>query len=339
MIPKQKSVRVGIVQAAPVIMDAMATARKALGLIEEAASKGCELILFPEAFIPCYPKAITFGSVVGWRTPAGRRDYRRYYENSVEVPGPISDMLAKAAAKAKVYLAMGAMERSGGTLYCSVLFYGPDGSFLGRHRKVKPTAGERVLWGEGDGSTLTTIYAPFGRFGAVICWENYMPLMRTAMYSKGIDIYLAPTADYRETWQCTARHIAREGGCFVLTANLFYTLDDYPKDLETVVAPEDFPEGILKDRVVTNGGSAIISPFGEYLAGPVYDREEILVADLDMNMLPEARLDFDPVGHYSRPDIFRLIVNEKKLTSVEWRQGDMADSLPMDHLQKLKGVE
>ncbi len=304
MLPKQKHVRVGVVQAAPVFMNAEKTLEKALGLIAEASEKGCELVMFPESYIPCYPKAVTFGSVIGWRTPAGRRDWRRYYENSVDVPGPITEKLSVAAKKHKIYLTMGVMERGSGTIYCSVIFFGPDGSYLGKHRKVKPTAGERVVWGEGDGSTLTTVQAPFGKFGAVICWENYMPLMRAAMYSKGINIYLAPTADYRETWLCSMRHIAREGGCFVLSCNMCYSVDDYPDHLETVVPAEDVPEGIINNGIMTNGGSAIISPFGEYLAGPVFDKEKILVADLDMDMIPEARLDFDPVGHYSRPDIF-----------------------------------
>jgi len=317
----KKNVRVGVVQAAPVIMDAEATLKKALQLIKEAADSGCELVMFPETYIPCYPKAITFGSVIGWRTPAGRRDYRRYYENSVDVPGPITEKLAKAAKKHKIFLSMGIVERGSGTLYCTVLFFGPNGEYLGKHRKLKPTAGERLVWGEGDGSTLTTVEAPFGTFGSVICWENYMPLLRAAMYSKGIHIYLAPTADYRETWLCTMRHIAREGGCFVLSCNMCFSVDDYPDCLETVVPEEEVLDGIINNGIMTNGGSAIISPFGDYLAGPVYDQETILIADLDMNMIPEARLDFDPVGHYSRPDIFKLMVNEEELTSAKWVNG------------------
>jgi nitrilase len=308
-------------QVAPILMDAEACLEKALKYIADASAKGCELVVFPEAYIPCYPKAITFGSVIGWRTPAGRRDWRRYYDNAVAIGDPIFNALAESADKHSVYLAMGCIEkeRGHGTLYCSMLFFGPDGSYLGRHRKLKPTAGERVVWGEGDASELTVIDAPFGRFGAVICWENYMPLLRTAMYGKGIEIYLAPTADYRESWLCTARHIAREGGCFVLSANLCYKKSDYSPEIETVVPDEDMPPGIINaSGSVTNGGSAIISPFGEYLVGPVYDSEEMLIADLDMNMLAEARLDFDPVGHYARPDIFKLYVNETPLRHVEY---------------------
>ncbi len=327
---KQNSVRVGVVQLAPVLMDAEACLKKALQYIEEAAAKGCELVMFPEAYIPCYPKAITFGSVIGWRTPAGRRDWRRYHDNAVAVGGPIFNALAESAGKHHIYLAMGCIEKEPhhGTLYCSVLFFGPDGSYLGRHRKLKPTAGERVVWGEGDASELTVLDAPFGRFGAVICWENYMPLLRTAMYSKGIEIYMAPTADYRETWLCTARHIAREGGCFVLSANLCYKRSDYSPDIETIVPDEDIPKGIVDEAGdMTNGGSAIISPFGEYLAGPLYNAEDILVADLDMDMLAEARIDFDPVGHYARPDIFKLYVNETPLNHVTFYKKNEMDCI------------
>lgn len=317
----QNSVRVGIVQLAPILMDAEACLEKALAYIGEAAAKGCKLVMFPEAYIPCYPKAITFGSVIGWRTPEGRRDWRRYYDNSIAVGDPIFQKLAESAGKYDIYLAMGCIEKEigHGTLYCSMLFFGPDGSYLGRHRKLKPTAGERVVWGEGDASELTVVDTPFGRFGSVICWENYMPLLRTAMYGKGIEIYLAPTADYRETWLCTMRHIAREGGCFVLSANLCYKRSDYSSEIETVVPSELMPKGIVNEAgSMTNGGSAIINPFGEYLAGPVYDSEEILVADLDMDMLAEARIDFDPVGHYARPDIFKLYVNETPMKHVEF---------------------
>jgi nitrilase len=314
-----KRVKVGVAQLAPAIMDIEGCVKKALHVIEDAASKGCELLLFPEAYIPCYPKAITFGSVVGWRTPGGRRDWRRYVENSIQVGDRYSNMLAEAAGKANLHLAMGAIEKEHGTLYCSMLFYGPDGKYLGRHRKLKPTAGERLVWGEGDASDLTVIDAPFGKFGAVICWENYMPLLRTAMYDKGIEIYLAPTADYRDTWHSTVRHIAKEGACFVLTSNLCFSFDDYSKELETVVPVEDVPEGIINEKgFLTNGGSAIIDPFGNYIIKPVFDKEELLVADLDMDMIIEAKIDFDVVGHYSRPDLFSLSVNQKKLRSVEW---------------------
>jgi nitrilase len=318
---KQNSARVGIMQVAPVLMDKNACVEKALKYIGEAASQGCELIVFPEAYLPCYPKAITFGSVIGWRTPAGRRDWRRYYDNAIAVGDGAFQSLAEAAGKHKVYLSMGCIEKEPGhgTLYCSVFFFGPDGKYLGRHRKLKPTAGERVVWGEGDASELTVVDAPFGRFGAVICWENYMPLLRTAMYGKGIEIYLAPTADYRESWLCTARHIAREGGCFVLSANLCYKKSDYSPEIETVLPDDEIPPGIINEAgSVTNGGSAIISPFGEYLVGPVYDSEQMLIADLDMNMIAEARIDFDPVGHYARPDIFKLCVNETPLRHVEY---------------------
>ena len=310
MIGEQKSVRVAVVQAAPVFMDAEKTVNKAVELTREAAAKGAELVLFPEAYIPCYPKWLTFGTVMGWRTPEGRKDWRRYYENCVTLPGPLSDRLAEAAAESRVHLCMGLMEKDGSSVYCTLVYYGPDGSCLGKHRKLKPTASERHLWGEGDGSTLTVVDTPFGRMGGLICWENYMPLARTAMYAKGIDIYLAPTADHRDIWQSTVRHIAHESRCFLLSCNQCYTKSHYPKDLNYI---NDID---AHEEIVTRGGSAIIDPMGNYLAGPVYDKEEILVADLDLNLVAESRYDFDPVGHYARPDVFELIVNEKPLRSV-----------------------
>ncbi len=313
----QKRVKVAVVQAAPVIMDAQRTLEKTLDLLSEACSKGAELVVFPEGYIPCYPKAITFGSVIGWRTQEGRDDWRRDFGNAVDIPGPISDRLAKAAGEHKVFLSIGVIEREYGTLYCTNVFYGPDGSYLGKHRKLKPTAVERLVWGEGDGSTLTTVDTPFGRMGSVICWENYMPLMRAAMYSKGINIYLAPTADYRETWIASMRHIAREGLCFVLSCNMCFGLDDYPGDLKTMVPEEEIPKGIVNNGIVTNGGSTIVDPFGEFVVEPVFDKEAILVAELDLNKITAARMDFDSMGHYSRPDIFHLTVNEKKMPGVE----------------------
>ncbi len=231
-------VKVAVVQAGAVLFDREATVEKACRLIAEAAGKGAELILFPEAFIPAYPRGLGFGTVVGSRSPAGRLTWERYWANSVDVPGPVTETLGKAAREARVYLAMGVIERdsqfSRGTLYCTTLYFGPDGSLLGKHRKIKPTGSERLIWGEGDGSTLTVIDTSFGRVGGLICWENMMPLARVAMYAKGVDIYLAPTADSRDNWQATMRHIASEGRCFVLGCNQFVTKSMYPLDLEGI---------------------------------------------------------------------------------------------------------
>ena len=236
MTNKHRLVKVAVVQAAPVLFDREATVAKACRLIEEAASEGAEVLLFPEAFIPAYPRGLSFGMVVGSRSEEGRDLWQRYWDNAVDIPGPATDALGAAVREAGVYLAMGVIERdtqfSGGTLYCTLLYFGPDGRILGKHRKLKPTASERLIWGEGDGSTLTVIPTEFGNIGGLICWENYMPLARMALYGKGVELYLAPTADSRDTWQATLRHIACEGRGFVLGCNQFVTKEMYPKDLQ-----------------------------------------------------------------------------------------------------------
>jgi len=307
-------VKVAVVQAAPILFDREATLQKACQLIDEAAKQGAKLILFPEAFIPAYPRGLGFGTVVGGRSPAGRRTWQRYWANAVNVPGPATEALGKAAREAGAYLAIGVIERgnqySRGTLYCTLLYFGPDGRLLAKHRKLKPTAAERLIWGEGDGSTLAVVETEFGKVGGLICWENYMPLARMAMYAKGVELYLAPTADARDTWQATLRHIACEGRCFVLGCNQFVTKSMYPADLEGLEDLTDQPD------VICRGGSAIISPLGEVLAGPLYDQEGMLLADLDLAELVRSKFDFDVVGHYARPDVFQLIVNERPLESV-----------------------
>ncbi len=297
-------VTVAVVQAASVAFDRKRTLAKALDLTRDAANRGAKLVLFPEAFISGYPRGLDFGAVVGWRTDAGREDFKRYFESAVEVPGPTVDALSKAARANSVYLVMGVIERERGTLYCCVLFFAPDGTFLGKHRKVMPTASERLIWGYGDGSTLPVFDTPLGKLGAVICWENYMPLLRTYMYSQGIEIYCAPTADHRPTWSATMQHIAAEGRCFVLGCNQFNHRRDFPKNYATAF-------GEKPDTVLSRGGSCIVSPFGEFLAGPNFEDETILLAELDRGLLPKAKFDFDAVGHYSRPDIFRLTVDDQ----------------------------
>lgn len=303
------TVKAAVVQAASVLFDREATVEKARRLTAEAAGEGAGLILFPEAFIPAYPRGLSFGTVVGDRTPEGRRTWERYWANAVDIPSPATEALGDAARDASAYLAIGVIERdtaySHGTLYCTLLYFGPDGSLLGKHRKLKPTAAERLIWGEGDGSTLTVIEVPFGKVGGLICWENYMPLARTAMYGKGVDIYLAPTADCRERWQATLRHIALEGRCFVLGCNQFVTKEMYPRDLPGIEDLDSQPE------VLCRGGSAIVSPLGDYLAEPLWDQEGILYADLDLAEVARSKFDFDVVGHYARPDVFHLTVDER----------------------------
>ena len=297
------------VQAAPILFDREASVEKACRLCLEAAGNGAKLVLLPEAFIPAYPRGLSFGTVVGNRTDAGRRTWQRYWENAVEVPGPATLRLGAAARKGQVHLAVGVIERdsqfSRGTLFCTLLYFGPDGRLLGKHRKLMPTAGERLIWGAGDGSTLTVLETGLGKIGGLICWENYMPLARMSMYAKGVEIYLAPTADQRDTWQATLRHIACEGRCFVLGCNQFMTRTMYPEGLEGLEALNDQPE------VLCRGGSAIVSPLGELLAGPLWDEEGIVYADIDLGAVVRGKFDFDAVGHYARPDVFQLVVNEQ----------------------------
>ncbi len=300
--------RVAVVQAASVLFDREASVDKACHLTIEAGKEGAKLVLLPEAYIPGYPRGLGFGAVVGCRSSAGRRLWHSYWANAVDVPGPDTRALGAAAREAGAYLAIGVVERdsqySRGTLYCTLLYFGPDGKLLGVHRKLKPTGSERLIWGEGDGSTLTALKTEIGTIGGLICWENYMPLARTAMYSKGVELYLAPTADSRDTWQATLRHIACEGRCFVLGCNQFITKSMYPAELGVSEELTDQPD------VMCRGGSAIISPFGDVLAGPLYDEEGILYADLDMGEVVRGKYDLDVVGHYARPDVFQLTINE-----------------------------
>jgi len=311
---RSQSVPVAVVQAAPVLFDREATVDKACRLVKEVSGGGARMILFPEAFIPAYPRGLSFGAVVGQRKPEGRRIFQRYWENAVDVPGPSTQALGNAARAGRVYLAIGVIERdttfSRGTLYCTVLYFGPDGRLLGKHRKLMPTGSERLIWGAGDGSTLTVIRTKIGIIGGLICWENYMPLARTAMYAKGVEIYLAPTADCRDTWQATLRHIACEGRCFVLGCNQFVQKNMYPDDLEMIEELDAFPDTVCR------GGSVIISPLGDVLEGPLYDTEGVLYAELDMGTIAQGRFDFDAVGHYARPDVFQLVVNEKAASPV-----------------------
>jgi nitrilase len=302
-------VRAAVAQAASVAFDRERTLEKVERLTAEAAGEGAQLVVFPEAFVSGYPRGMTFGATVGDRTSQGREEYRRYWASAVDVPGPAVERLGEIAARSAVYLVIGVIERDGGTLYCTALFFASDGRYLGKHRKLMPTAAERLIWGFGDGSTLPVFETPLGRLGAVICWENYMPLLRMAMYAKGVQLYCAPTADGRETWLATMRHIALEGRCFVLSCNQFCRRSDYPDDYATRFGDDP-------DAVLSCGGSCIIDPLGRVLAGPDYERETILVAELDLGEIARGKFDFDVVGHYARPDVFQLRVNERPQTAI-----------------------
>lgn len=302
-------VRAAVVQAAPALFDTPRSLQKLADLTADAARRKSELVVFPEAFIGGYPKGHDFGVSLGIRTPDGRDEFRRCFESAIEVPGPATEFLGSVAKDHAVHLVVGVIERDGGTLYCTALMLGADGSLLGKHRKLMPTAMERVIWGSGDGSTLPVVPTRLGRVGAVICWENYMPLLRTAMYAKGVELYCAITVDDRETWVPTVRHVALEGRCFVLSACQFLQRSDLPTGYST----DRFPAG---QDVLIRGGSCVVGPLGQLLAGPVYGEACVLTADLDRADLARAKFDFDVVGHYARPDVFRLHVNDQPMKPV-----------------------
>lgn len=292
------TVTAAAVQAAPVFLDRDATIEKASVLIKEASGGGAEVIAFPETFVPTYPDWV-------WRTTpwADGEWYGKLLDESVEVPSPATDALGKAARRANAYVAMGVNERDGSTLYNTVVFFGPDGSLVGKHRKLMPTGGERLVWGQGDGSTLTVVDAPFGRVGALTCWENYMPLARYAMYAQDLDVYLAPTWDNSDMWVPTMRHIAKEGRVHVIGVTFCLRGSDVPADLPQ----RDDLYG--DDEWLARGNSCIVGPEGDVLAGPLEEEEGIVYADLDLDRARRSRRQFDPVGHYARPDVFRLVVD------------------------------
>ena len=302
-------VRAAVIQDSPVVFDRKATLEKVHSLVDRASKEGAKLVVIPEAFVSAYPIGLDFGARIGLRTPEGREDFRRYFESAVDVPGLACDALGKAARDAHVFLVIGVIERDGGTLYCTVLFFSPDGGLMGKHRKLMPTAMERLVWGFGDGSTMPVFHTPLGRIGSVICWENYMPMLRMHMYAQGIQLYCAPTADSRDSWLSSMRHIALEGRCFVLSCCQYLTRADCPKDYDAI-------QGDNPATVLMRGGSCVIGPLGQILAGPNFEGPTILTADLDLDEIPKGKYDFDVVGHYARPDIFRLYVNTRPAVPV-----------------------
>jgi nitrilase len=311
-----KIVRVAVVQDSPVVFDRDATLDKVGNLLAKAAGTGAQLVLFPEAFVSAYPKGLDFGARLGMRFPYGRDDFLRYFESAVDVPGDATRALGEAAKACGVYLVIGVIERDGGTLYCTVLFFSPQGHLMGKHRKLMPTAMERLLWGFGDGSTMPVFDTSVGKVGTVICWENYMPLLRTYMYSQGIQLYCAPTADDRNTWLPSMQHIALEGRCFVLSCCQYLLRKDCPEKYAAI-------QGDDPDTILMRGGSCIVGPLGQVLAGPNFDGPCILTADLDLGDIGRGKYDFDVVGHYARPDVFRLQVNLSSMPAVStWNSTD-----------------
>ena len=298
-----------VVQAGSLREGTAATVVRAQELILECGTRGVELAVFPEAFIGGYPKGANFDIVIGTRSTRSRSEFASYYARSIEVPGAETDAIGKAAAQAGVFVVIGIVERDGGTLYCTVLFFGNDGTLLGKHRKTMPTGAERLCWGFGDGSTLTAIATPWGKVGAVICWENYMPLLRMAMFSKQVAIYCAPTADDRDTWPGSMQHVALEGRCFVLSACQYLTRSQFPDDMTNLISNDD-------SFVLMRGGSLIVNPLGKILAGPAYNGESILQAELDLDEIICGKFDLDVAGHYARPDLFSLAVDESPRRAV-----------------------
>ncbi|WQQ28538.1 carbon-nitrogen hydrolase family protein [Nocardioides bizhenqiangii] len=303
-------VTVAAVQATPVFLDREATADKVCSLVKEAAASGAELIVFGESFIPAYPDWV-------WRTPAwSDSDFvKRLYANAVSVPGPVLQRIGEAAAAANAYVVVGVTEVDGGTLYNTLLYIGPDGRLLQRHRKLMPTGGERTVWGMGDGSELGVVSTPFGVVGGLLCWENYMPLARAAIYAQHCDIYLAPTWD--DTWVGTLQHIAKEGRQYVIGVAPLLRGSDVPEDLRGTLYG-------LEEDWMSRGLTTIVAPGGKVIAGPVVEREEILYADLDLTAVQQQRRMFDPVGHYSRPDVFTLNVDTRAKSSVVFDEGSSA---------------
>jgi nitrilase len=298
-------VTVACVQAEPVVLDRERTLCKLERLTAEAAGEGAQLVVFPEAFIPVYPSSTWARHLAGWGDERAKAAFARIAREAVTVPGPAADRLGEVAAEHGVWLVTGITEidpERPGTLYNSLLYNAPDGRLALKHRKLVPTNHERLVWGQGDGGGLRAIQTELGRVGGLICWENYMPLARFALYESGVEIYIASTADDGEAWQSTLVHIARESRAFVVAPSHFQRASAYPDDFPLAEALEGLD-------IIGRGGSAVLAPDGSYLAGPVYDEEAILYAELEPQRLYEERQRFDPAGHYHRPDVLRLRVN------------------------------
>jgi nitrilase len=295
----RETVRVACVQVEPVILDRDRTIEKLERYAADAAREGAQLVVFPETFVPAYPSSRWAKALAGWADPRAKEAFARLRRESLEVPGDAERRLGEIAREHGVWLVTGVNEvdpEKPGTIYNSLLYHAPDGTLAVHHRKLVPTNHERLVWGQGDGRGLRAIETPLGRIGGLICWENYMPLARFSLYESGVEIYIASTADDSDAWQATLVHIARESRTFVVAPSHFQRAASYP---------EDFPLRELLDGVdvIGRGGSAILAPDGSYLAGPLYDEEGVLYADLEPDRLFEERQRFDPAGHYHRPEL------------------------------------
>jgi len=301
----ERAVTVACAQVEPVVLDRDATLGKLEQTAAEAAGRGAELVVFPETFVPVYPSSLWAKAFAGWQDPRAKAVFARLAQESVAVGSPSERRLGGVARELGIWLVTGVNEVDStrpGTIWNSLLFHAPDGTLALHHRKLVPTNHERLVWGQGDGRGLTAVQTGFGRLGGLICWENYMPLARFALYEAGLELYVASTADDGDAWQATLIHLARESRAYVLAPSHFQRESAYP---------DDFPlrseiEGV---GTIGRGGSAILAPDGAYLAGPLYDEEGILYARLDPEALLAERQRFDPVGHYQRPDVLELVVS------------------------------
>ena len=290
-----------------------ATLDRILAYEAEITGAGARLVVMPEALLGGYPKGEAFGTRVGYRLPEGREAFARYFDEAVDLAGPEIEALAGLSRRTGASLVVGVIERAGSTLYCTAVFIDPAEGLVAKHRKLMPTAAERLIWGLGDGSTLPVVDTAAGRAGAAICWENYMPLFRAAMYAKGVEVWCAPTVDERDAWQASMRHIACEGRCFVISA---VQVQPSPRELG-IEAP-----GWDPDRPLINGGSVIVGPLGDVLAGPLVGEPGLVAAEIDRSQLAGARYDLDVSGHYARPDVFSLSVDETPRQNVRFSSAD-----------------
>ena len=298
--------KLAVVQAAPVMFDKTACIEKALKLINECTANGAELIVFPELFIPGYPYGMTFGFRVGSRNADGRKDWKVYYDNSILANGPEMQQLIEKAKEQGIYLSIGYSERDAvtGTLYNSNMMIAPDGTAM-NHRKLKPTGSERVVWGNADRDYFPVMETPWGPMGNLICWESYMPLARVALYQKGISLYISPNTNDNPEWQDTIRHIAIEGHCYFINCDMFFTRADYPK---TASADEEIAK---LPEIACRGGSCVVDPFGHVVSDTIWDQEGIIYTELDMQKVPASKMEHDVCGHYARPDVLKLQVEDK----------------------------
>lgn len=305
-------VKACLIQDSPIFFDKEKTLQKIESLVNKYAAEGCDLIVFPESFVPGYPRGFSFGAKVGYRTDEGRKLYSVYHSNSFDLESDDLSRIESLSKSSGAYIILGITEKqsSNGSLYCSMIYISPTDGLLGVHRKIKPTGTERIIWAEAGGESLVTFDTRIGKLGGLICWENYMPLARMAMYQQGIEIYIAPTADSREEWTTTMKQIALEGRCFVLGCNQYFTKSMYPLEYQHLVKNEA--------EEICLGGSVIVSPHGKIIEGPLFGKSGALIAELDLDEVVQAKLDFDVNGHYSRQDIFQFkVINQPEIKKEE----------------------